>query len=120
VNGDQEGFEFFIGLSTDHDTHPAVAANGGSSQYLAVWQRSTPGGERISGRWRDSAGVWQPEFEIAPGGFGDNEFPAVASHLAGYFTTYAWKEWNPNARFNIYGRTWSPNGLFLPLVLRYN
>jgi hypothetical protein len=118
VNGDQLGSEFWIGYSSDDDTHPAVAANGASNQYLAVWQRTMASGERISGRLLDFGSVWHPEFEVSPGGFGDNEFPVVATHLSGYLITYGWREWDPNARTNIYGRTWSPQAVFLPLVLR--
>lgn len=79
---------FWLAISTADETHPAVAANGSAREYLVVYQQTTAQGERIWADLIDESGSFVDYLEIAPGGLGDNLYPAVATHLAGYFVAY--------------------------------
>jgi hypothetical protein len=118
VNGTQVGNQVWIASSYDDETHPDVAANGLSDQYLVVYQRNTLSGESIEARLFNGNGDQLNYVEISPGGFGDNHYPAVGTHLSGYFVTYQWQSWEPPSINDLYGRFWSPHGVFLPSVFR--
>ena len=110
------GGNFWIDISGEHETHPAVAANGATRRYLVAYQKSTDSGESIWANHIDENTVSLNWFEVSPGGLGDNAHPAVATHLSGYFLTYEWESWTPGWSSDIYGRMWSPNAVFLPLL----
>ena len=118
VNGNQVGDKVWIAYSTDDETHADVAANGLSDQYLVVNQRNTSSGESIEARLYNGNGDPLNYVEISPGGFGDNRNPAVGTHLSGYFVTYQWQSLEPGSINDLYGRFWSPHGVFLPSVFR--
>ncbi|MFC2043115.1 hypothetical protein ACFLUA_03075 [Chloroflexota bacterium] len=118
VNGNQVGNQVWITSSFDDETQPDVAANGLSDQYLVVYQRNTLSGESIEAKLYNGNGDQLNDFEISPGGFGDNRYPAVGTHLSGYFVTYQWQSFEPGSINDIYGRIWSPHGVFLPSIFR--
>jgi hypothetical protein len=96
---------------------PDVACNGRTREYLAVWQHTTASGTAIrAARW--GTNVTPYSFEVAPGGFGDNKNPAVASDIPGYLVAYEWKSWTPGSDSDIYGRLWWPEVAYLPLIMR--
>jgi hypothetical protein len=100
------------------ETTPDVACNGGTGEYLTVWQRTTGSGEAIHAvRW--GVNVTTYSFEVAAGGLGDNENPAVACDIPGYLVAYEWKSWSPGSDSDIYGRRWVPGAVFLPAILRH-
>jgi len=118
VNGSQVGNQVWIASSYDDETQPDVAANGLSDQYLVVYQRNTSSGESIEARLFNGNGDQLNYVEISPGGFGNNRYPAVGTHLSGYFVTYQYQSWEPGSINDLYGRFWSPHGVFLPSVFR--
>ena len=118
VGGNKVGGSFWLAVSTDNETHPAMAVNGGSDQYLVVYQKTTLSGESLQADLFDRNGFFVERFEVAPGGFGDNVAPTVGSHPSGYFMTYEWTSWEPGSTSDLYGRMWSPQAVFLPLVVR--
>ena len=118
VDGNQVGDKVLIAYSTDDETRPDVAANGLADQYLVVYQRNTSSGESIQARLFNGNGDQLNYVEISPGGFGDNRYPAVGTHLSGYLVTYQWQSWEPGSINDLYGRFWSPHGVFLPSIFR--
>ena len=112
------GTTYLIAISYAIDeTTPDVACNGGTGEYLAVWQQATGSGEAIQAmRW--GTNVTTHRFEVAAGGFGDNTNPAVAADIPGYLVTYEWQSWTPGSDSDIYGRRWVPDVVFLPVVVR--
>lgn len=118
VNGNKEGGDVWVTLSTADDLRPDVVANPLAKQFLVVWQRGTPSGQAIEAALLDEGGTLISAFEVAPGGLGDNARPAAGTHRAGYFVVYDWKSWTPGSNSDIYGRTWAPFAQFLPLVIR--
>ena len=118
VGGNKVGADFGVTLLLDDETHPHVAANGSSDQYLVVWQRSDASGEAIEAALLNADGSPTEWIEVAPGGFGDNANPVVGTHIAGYFVAYEWASWTPGSNNDIYGRSWSPHTHFVPLILR--
>lgn len=75
------GGNFLLAASSANETHPAVVANGATQEYLIVYQRTTASGESIWGNYIDENGGASNWFEVSPGGFGDNAYPAVATDL---------------------------------------
>jgi hypothetical protein len=99
------------------ETTPDVACNGGTGEYLTVWQQTTGSGEAINAvRWGTNVTTYS--FEVAAGGLGDNGNPAVASDIPGYLVAYEWQSWTPGSDSDIYGRRWVPSVVFLPAVVR--
>ena len=112
------GGNFWLAISNENETHPAVAANGATQEYMIVYQQSTAGGESIWANRINENGVFLDWFEVNPGWLGDNANPAVATHLSGNFVAYEWESWEPGSSSDLYGRMWSPYALFLPLALK--
>lgn len=117
VGGNPIGGNFWVAVSGDNETHPAVAANGLSQKYMIAYQKTTDSGESIWANLIDENAVFLDWFEVAPGGFGDNKNPAVATH-SGYYVIYEWTSWTPGSTSELYGRTWSQHSLFLPLTVK--
>jgi len=106
VIGGKEGVVQGIAATVDSETSPALAASGGIEEYLAVWEKKTASGKGIWGRllYTDPDPSMLPPFEIAPPGGGDNEDPAAACHVTGYFVPYSWDPSDPSIYSDIYGR----------------
>jgi hypothetical protein len=118
VDGNQVGSNIAISISTENDTHPAVAANGASGEWLVVWQRASTEGARIRGaRW--GSGLASYIFEVAAWTWWDCMTPAVAADIPGYLIAYEGDSTSdPMVKQHIYGRMWWPELVSLPLVLR--
>jgi len=118
VSGSPVGDVLGIAQTLDDETAPAVVARPGPTRdYLAVWQRSTSSGEVIrAAHWGDEAMGY---LEVAAYAFWDNENPAVAAGGPGYLIVYEGDaQGDPTVYRHIYGRTWVPHAVFLPVVLR--
>jgi hypothetical protein len=99
------------------ETTPDIACNASAEECMTVWQQTTGSGEAINAvRWGSHADTYV--FEVAPGGFGDNKNPAVATDIPGYLIAYEWTSWTPGIEGDIYGRLWWPEVLYLPIILR--
>jgi len=108
VNGNLSSTKYWYALTADDEKYPAVALNGATQEYLVVWERYTGSGASIMSKFCDDIGHWQT-IEIAPGGFGDNRWPAVAFSLSGYFIGYGWRSFIPHSDSDIYGTMWLKN-----------
>jgi hypothetical protein len=120
VNGTPDGSYFTISSWTQDDTVPDVAANGANKEWVAVWQRALPSGSGYSihgFRW-GSAGssAYTYLFDVANWTFYECKNPAVAADIPGYLIVY--EEKVPPNKFDIYGRLWWPEAVYLPLILR--
>jgi hypothetical protein len=120
ANGTPVGSSFTIASWTEDDTVPDVAANGASREWLVVWQRALPGGSGYSihgYRWGSSgSGVYAYLLDVANWTFVEAKNPVVAADIPGYLIAY--EEKVPPGKFDIYGRLWWPEAVFVPLVLR--
>lgn len=118
VNGNKVGGYIGISVWTQNDTHPAVAANGGTGEWLTVWQRANTDGAQIWGRrWGD--GLTDQTFEVAAWPWWDCMTPAVAADIPGYLIAYEGDSTSdPLIKQHIYGRMWWPEAVYLPLILR--
>jgi hypothetical protein len=120
VDGTPDGSYFTISSWTQDDTVPDVAANGANKEWLAVWQRALPSGSGYSihgYRW-GSAGssAYTYLFDVINWTFYECKNPAVAADIPGYLIVY--EEKVPPNKFDIYGRMWWPEAMYLPLILR--
>ena len=120
VDGTPDGSYFTISSWTQDDTVPDVAANGANKEWVAVWQRALPSGSGYSihgFRW-GSAGssAYTYLFDVANWAFVECKNPAVAADIPGYLIVY--EEKVPPNTFDIYGRLWWPDAVYLPLILR--
>jgi len=120
VTGTPDGSYFTISSWTQDDTVPDVAANGANKEWVAVWQRALPSGSGYSihgFRW-GSAGssAYTYLFDVANWTFVECKNPAVAADIPGYLIVY--EEKVPPNKFDIYGRLWWPEAVYLPLILR--
>jgi len=116
VAGNQVGGEQAVAAASGDETHPGVVANGLASQYVVAYQNAKADGEWVEARLFRGAQITPEVIEIAVGALGDNRYPAVGTHLSGYFFAYQWVSWEPGSVDNLYGRFWSPAGSFLPAV----
>ncbi len=73
--GNLSGGNFWVDISTQDETHPAVAANGASRRYLIVYQKGTAGGESIWASHINEDAEFLNWFEVSPGGLGDSTHP---------------------------------------------
>jgi hypothetical protein len=116
--GNLLGDRLIVSNYPQDEGRPAIAAGLTGSQYLAVWQRW------VSGRWVISARSWgdgmPPQlFEIATGASWHKEAPAVVANPPGYLVAYEADDTGDHrARRQIYGRQWTPHGVFLPFLRR--
>jgi hypothetical protein len=120
VDGTPDGSYFTISSWTQDDTVPDVAANGANKEWVAVWQRALPSGSGYSihgFRW-GSAGssAYTYLFDVINWTFYECKNPAVAADIPGYLIVY--EEKVPPNKFDIYGRMWWPEAVYLPLILR--
>jgi hypothetical protein len=120
VDGTPDGSYFTISSWTQDDTVPDVAANGANKEWVAVWQRALPSGSGYSihgFRW-GSAGssAYTYLFDVINWTFYECKNPAVACDIPGYLIVY--EEKVPPNKFDIYGRMWWPEAVYLPLILR--
>jgi len=120
VDGTPDGSYFTISSWTQDDTVPDVAANGANKEWVAVWQRALPSGSGYSihgFRW-GSAGssAYTYLFDVINWTFYECKNPAVAADIPGYLIVY--EEKAPLNKFDIYGRMWWPEAVYLPLILR--
>jgi hypothetical protein len=118
VNGHKVDGYINLTIATYNDTHPAVAANGATGEWLAVWQRASPEGAQIRGvRWGN--GLASYIFEAAAWTWWDCLAPAVAADIPGYLIAYEGDSTgDPTVKQHIYGRMWWPEAVYLPLILR--
>ena len=119
ADGTPDGSYFTIASWTQDDTVPDVAANGANREWLAVWQRALPGGSgyAIEGfRWGSGPTVYTYLFDVANWAFVECKNPAVACDIPGYLIVY--EEKVPPNTYDIYGRLWWPEAVYLPLILR--
>jgi hypothetical protein len=119
VNGTPDASSFPISSWTQDDTVPDVAANGANKEWVAVWQRALPSGSGYSihgFRWGSEPGVSTYLFDVANWTFVECKNPAVAADIPGYLIVY--EEKVPPNTFDIYGRLWWPEAVYLPLILR--
>jgi hypothetical protein len=119
VNGNKVGGYINIAISTENDTHPAVAANGATGEWMVVWQRASTAGAQIRGaRWGN--GLASYIFEVAAWTGWNCMTPAVAADIPGYLIAYEGDSTgDPTVKQHIYGRMWWPEGaVYLPLILR--
>jgi hypothetical protein len=119
VDGTPDGSYFTISSWTQDDTVPDVAANGANKEWVAVWQRALPSGSGYSihgFRW-GSAGssAYTYLFDVINWTFYECKNPAVAADIPGYLIVY--EEKVPLNKFDIYGRMWWPEAVYLPLIL---
>jgi hypothetical protein len=117
VDGNKVGGYINIAISTENDTHPAVAANGATGEWLVVWQRASAEGAQIRGaRW--GSGLASYIFEVAAWTWWDCMTPAVAADIPGYLIAYEGDSTSdPTVKQHIYGRMWWPEAMYLPLIL---
>ena len=110
TSGGLTSTKYWYTMNTVDDKHPAVALNGATGEYMLVWERYTGSGASIMSRfWYGPFSEDYQTIEIAPGGFGDNAWPAVAASLSGYFVTYGWRSFVPQSDSDIFGRMWLQN-----------
>ena len=97
---------------------PAVAAEfGPQGNYVAAWQQETPTGYEIKAAYFGPFTV-PYQFVVVPGGFWENAAPAVAQGRLGVFFAYEGDAaGDPTVFRHIYGRSWVPQGNFLPVIL---
>jgi hypothetical protein len=110
---------FTIASWMEDTTVPDVAANGANNEWLAVWQQSLGGGAgyAVKGmRWGSGPTVWTYFFDVANWAFVECKNPAVACDIPGYLIAY--EEKIPPGKFDIYGRQWWPEAVYLPLLMR--
>ena len=119
-NGGLVGSWFYLSSSSDDETVPRVAARAGPRrEYMAVWQRTTTGGETIRGRWWSGNTGTAIPLIVADYAFWDVERPAIAAGSTGFLTVYTGDaQGDPTVQQHIYGRIWTRNNAFLPLLMR--
>jgi len=129
ANGTPATSWFPISSFVQDDTVPMIAANGSSREWVTVWQRALPDGAGYSihgYRWGSAPNpVNSYFFDVCNWVFYECKNPAVAAGIPGYLIVY--EELPPSPRSastnltayqHIYGRTWAPEAVFLPLVVR--
>ncbi|HSJ53850.1 MAG TPA: hypothetical protein VLC52_08875 [Anaerolineae bacterium] len=120
VGGAAVGGVINVAQTTDDETNRRVVARPGPQRdYVAVWQKGTLTGSEIwASRW--GADVLVPDyFQVAAAAWWDHASPAVAATGARYLFAYeADSQGDPTQFRHIYGRYWTPNVVFLPMVLR--
>ncbi len=105
-----------IAVSLDSEQYPDVAVNGANNRNMVVWRRTLAGsGDEIWGfDWDPSAAwiVWLP-FRIAPNVAWTP--PVIAGGYPSYLIAYGRIE---STALHIWGRTWAPYAVFVPIILR--
>ncbi len=89
------------------DTNPAVAYNPTDNNYLAVWEREAPTGEKfIHGAILNPSGTFSKEVAIASWA-GDQVYPDVAYSTASGLYLVVWEDHYPTwtNEPNLYGRS---------------
>ena len=119
VAGNLLGGDIYIStFSAIDEIYPDVAAwPGPGRDYLVVWQENAASGEEVQAiRWGDMP---SERIEVAAAAFWNNAQPAVDRGKPGALIVYEGdSKGDPTVYRHIYGREWSPNAMFLPLVLR--
>jgi len=130
VDGTPAGSYFTIASWTEDDTVPDLAAYGASNEWMAVWQRELGGGAGYSihgFRWGSgSSPVPSYVFDVGNALFWEYKSPVVAAGSGNYLFAYELKkppaiapdQASLTTYQHIYGRTWWPEAIFLPLVVR--
>jgi hypothetical protein len=129
ADGSPAGSWFTISSWTEDDTVPDLAASGGSREWVTVWQRALPGGSGYSihgFRWGSGPNpVYTYLFDVINWVFYECKNPAVAAGTPSYLIVYEELAPSPRAAStgltayqHIYGRRWTPEAVFLPLVVR--
>jgi hypothetical protein len=119
VNGTPVGSFAIISQTFDDETNPRVVARPGPRRdYLAVWQRDTALGSQIwASRW--GPGVRFEYFQVAAAAWWNYANPEVAITGVRYMFAYEGdSQGDPTIFRHIYGRYWTPNVLYAPLMLR--
>jgi hypothetical protein len=98
------GNNFWLAVSTENETHPVVAVNGATGEYLIVYQRTSLSGESIWANYGNEIDGLLNWVEISAGEFGDNAYPAVAADMSSFYVVYEWKSWTPGSSSDLYGR----------------
>jgi hypothetical protein len=119
VDGTIVDITYLVAIDADIDErHPAIASGPGTEEYFIVHEKETLSGAAIQAiRWiMDDSSSFR-KIEIAPGGMGDNTYPAVRGGKAGMLAAYEWESTSPADDKNIYGRVYWPDVIFLPPVM---
>jgi len=120
INGTIVATTYLVAIDANIDERrPAIASGPGSEEYFVVHERETLSGTAIQViRWILDDSESFRNLELAPGGFGDNTYPAVRGGKVGMLAAYEWETASPLDDKNIYGRVYWPDVTFLPLVVR--
>jgi len=117
--GNLSGGRVFISNWAEDELSPDIAASfSPSPAYLVIWQQETTTGYRIGGtHW----GPGQPYtvFDLADYAFWEATSPAVNGGYPGFLIAYEGDApGDPMVKRQIYGSTFAPFGIYLPLVVR--
>jgi hypothetical protein len=119
VNGNPVGGSFLITNWSQDERHPVIAASfDATPEYLAVWQLETSSGSLIAARrWGD--GLVTRWFDVTGAEFWEDANPVVTANPPSFFIAYEGDSTgNPTVIRHIYGRMWTSNVVWLPLVVR--
>ena len=96
---------------------PQVAFLEGNQKYLVAWHQFTPltGQSNISARLRDSFNSW-PIFDVASSSASEAWPPSLAGGSGGALIAYT--KISGTTSYNVFGRLFWPEAIFLPLILR--
>ena len=99
------------------EVDPAVAARGGPARdYIITWAQldGSGHGQVLARHW---GAALHPPFPIPVRSYWNNDRPAVAWGHSGALVVFE-GQLQSGASRHIYGRLWTPQALFLPLVVR--
>jgi hypothetical protein len=115
-NGERVGGQIQIATSSDLEQYPAAAIDVRTDRRYVVWRRTTAAGYEI---WQFDWDPTPPAPIVWPFRIASNvswTFPAIAGYGADSFLVVYGR--HEGAGLHIYGRTWSPYAVFLPVVVR--
>ena len=120
IDGTIVATTYLVAIDANIDERrPAIASGPGSEEYFIVYEKETLSGTAIQViRWIIDDSESFRNLELAPGGMGDNTYPAVKGGKVGMLAAYEWESASPGNDKNIYGRVYWPDVTFLPLVMR--
>lgn len=109
---------YVVNTSLENDTYPAIAGSTKRLEYLFVYQRASTSGAKILAQRYNISDPFDA-IEVCSFDSWDCTMPAVRFGNAGYLTAYQGDSTaNPLIKQHIYGRMYSPEAVFLPLVRR--
>jgi hypothetical protein len=117
ADGSPSTLPFDVVRTNLDEATPQVTFLGGNQKYLIAWHHSAPltGQVNTSARLRDSLDSW-PIFDVANSSTFEAGPPGLAGSSGGALIAYTKR--SGTTGYNVFGRLFWPEAIFLPLILR--